>query len=179
VNDATFVATVSRLKVVLLVAGSLLFVAAGIWMLLSPDLPDYFRIYGVLIPAPWLAWTCIVLFGGFAIGWARQLWRTGPVMEIGPQGLLWHRWSEEIIPWDAFERAEAVTIQRQKMVSLWLHDPQAHRSTKLLGRLAGANKAMGFGDISLTAQGTDRSFDDMANAVAEHAPELFGRIAGG
>jgi hypothetical protein len=175
VSQEIFAAHVSRLKVALLVAGSLLFVLAGVWMLRDPSFPDTFSIAGVVVPVPYLAWTSIALFGLFAIGWARQLWRTGPVMEIGPNGLLWRRWSDQVIPWEAFERADAVSIQRQRMITLWLHDPQTYRSGKMLGRLAGANKAMGFGDISLTAQGTDRSFDEMAEAVRANAPQLFRR----
>lgn len=174
-NQDSFTAQVSRVKVALLIAASLLFVLAGVWMLRDPGVPAYFSIAGVVVPVAYIAWTCTVLFGLFAIGWARQLWRTGPVLEIGPHGLVWRRWSEQLIPWEAFERAEAVSIQRQRMITLWLHDPQAYRSGKLLGRLAGANKAMGFGDISLTAQGTDRSFDEMAEAVRANAPQLFRR----
>jgi hypothetical protein len=68
-------------------------------------------------------------------------------------------------------RAEAMSLGRQRFLALWLQDPARHRSTHLLGRIAGANKSMGFGDIALSVSGTDRSFADLAAAFDHYAPD--------
>ena len=163
-----FVARVSRIKILGLIALAIIGTAGAAFVALSPQ----FEVRPIAQLAGWVGMIFAPLCALIAI---RQLFRTDPAMEIGPEGILWRRWSETVIPWDAFTRAEAVQMHRQKMLSLWLVDPAAYRSTKLLGRLAGANGAMGFGDIVLTAQGLDRSFDQMAGAVHDHAPHLFQR----
>jgi hypothetical protein len=169
-----FVAHVSKGRTLLLLAGALIFVAAGLWFLLDPaeiarSVPvarseGLVEIFGGL---------AVVFFGLCAVIIARQLFRTEAVMEIGPEGLLWRRWSPHTIPWSAFEHAGIAEIQRQRMLTLWLADPNAHASTTLLGRTVGANKALGFGDITLSAAGLDRGFEEMATAVRENAPHLF------
>lgn len=166
-SAAPFVARVSRAKLTGLVVLSVIMSAAAVFAVQNTSF-DHKPIAHVA------GWFGLVFFPLCGLGIARQLFRTGPVMEIGPQGLMWKRWSDETIPWSAFSRAEPVTVVNQQMLSLWLIDPDAWRSTKLLGRLAGANKGMGYGDISLTMQGTDRSFREMVDAVRGHAPQLFG-----
>lgn len=69
----------------------------------------------------------------------------------------------------AFE-AYVSDVERQRFVCLFLRDPSAFPSSTVLGRLKRANKAMGFGDIALSAIGTDRSFGDLLAAVERFAP---------
>ncbi|MCW3837147.1 STM3941 family protein [Sphingomonas canadensis] len=169
-----FEAGVSRGRVVLLLAGALLFVAAGIWFVYDPEAISagsrFLRDPGLV---ELLGWGAIAFFGLCAAVAVRQLFRTGVVMRIAPEGLYWRRWSEETIPWSAFDSAAYATIRSQRMLTLWLRDPDAYPSSTLLGRLAGANKALGFGDVTLTAQGLSQGFDAMAGAVEANAPELF------
>jgi hypothetical protein len=118
-------------------------------------------------------WVGALFFPLCVVAIARQMFRAGPVMEIGPEGVLWRRWSDERIPWTAFTRAADLSINRQEFVSLWLRDPERYRAHSLLGRLAGANKALGFGDISLGAQGLSCSHAEILEAVRTNAPHLF------
>ena len=169
-----FEARVSPVKTGLLVFGSLAFVAIGIWMLTDSGPSRSFRLFHLIeIPASVIAWVCILFFGVVAIGWLRQFARSEPVMEIGRDGISWRRWSDRTIPWAAIERAEVTRMANQPFLALWLSDPVRYGSTTLLGRMQGANKAMGFGDIALSVQGTNRSFDEMVEAVQAHAPGLL------
>ena len=158
------IARVSRLRNGLLVLGAAGFVAAGIF-LLGVDDPRRPMMH-------FWSWVAIVFFGAAALVGIRQFFRTEPVVEIDARGLLWRRWSDERIPWSAFDRAEIGEIRRQRFLSLWLRDPERYRSTSLTGRLAGANKALGFGDISINVTGTDQKFDALAGAINRYAPEL-------
>lgn len=170
-----FVARVSKGRTLMLIAGALAFVALGYWFVANPQ-----EIAGTV---PWMRDPGLVqLIGGatmlvfalFAAMGVRQLFRTDPVIEIGSEGLLWRRWSNETIPWDAFGQAAIGQIQSQRMLTFWLRDPDAHRSTTFSGRTVGANKALGFGDITLNMGGLDRRFDELVDAVQVFAPGLLG-----
>lgn len=163
-NAAPFVACVSPGKLTALLVLGLVMVAAALVAALLPDVDVVSHV---------LAWVGVAFFSLCVLAIVRQLFRTGPVLEIGPEGLLWRRWSAERIPWAAFVRAAETSMQRQRFVSLWLRDPECHRSTTAMGRLAGANKAIGFGDITLAATGLSCSHAEILAAVRANAPQLF------
>jgi hypothetical protein len=118
-------------------------------------------------------WVGIIFFPLCALVAVRQLFRTGQIMEINPVGLRWRRWSGELIPWGAFERARPMTIQRQRFLALWFRDPGAHHASTLLGRSAAVNRTLNFGDMALTASGLDCSYEEIEAAVRANAPQLF------
>jgi hypothetical protein len=121
----------------------------------------------------WAGWAGVVFFPLCALAALRQLFRTGPVMEIGPDGVLWRRWSQERVPWTAFTRAADMSIRRQRFVSLWLRDPERYRPSTLHGRIASGNKLLGFGELALSAQGLTCTHEEMLAAVQANAPGLF------
>ncbi|MET0307780.1 MAG: STM3941 family protein [Sphingomonas sp.] len=123
-----------------------------------------------------LCWAGVVFFPFGSLILGRQLFLTGPIMEIGPIGLRWRRWSDEWIPWRAFVRARPVTIKRQRFLALWFRDPGTYRSNTSIGRSAAVNRALGYGDVALTALGTDRRYEEIEAAVRIHAPQLFDGI---
>lgn len=156
-----FEANASRWRMILLLAGALGFVALGIF-LLTIDPPDTRRtLAGV---------AAIVVFGVFFLIGLSRLNDQGVDIRIDQRGIWWKRWSEETIPWSAIERISVSEIRGQRFACLFLHDPAAHRSTTFAGKLARANRAMGFGDIALTASGTDASFADLIAAIDQFAP---------
>ena len=161
----TFVANISRWRTALMVFGCLVGIGAGI-LLITID-------YLEQLEAWFWGWACILFCALAGLVLIRQLFRTEPVLEINSSGILWRRWSDDRIPWSAIVRAEIKLVQRQKFLSLWLRDPERYRSSRLLGKLAGANKAMGFGDIALNLNGTDQSFDAMIDSVSQCAPQLI------
>jgi hypothetical protein len=107
----------------------------------------------------------IAFFGLCALAGARQLFRTEPVLEIDQAGILWRRWSDQIIPWSAIAGMSVLHIRRQRSLTLTLFAPENFPGKGLMGLLAGPNRAMSGGDISLNLAGTDRGFDDMLAAI--------------
>jgi hypothetical protein len=164
VSGAPFVARVARGKLLLLFLLGVSMAAVALFVAVLPDLDAIERGFG---------WLGVVFFAFCLLAIARQFFRAGVVLEIGPEGVLWRRWSAERVPWDAFACAEDMAMRRLHFVSLWLRDPESYRSNTVLGRLAGANKALGFGDINLSAQGLSCSHAELLAAVRGNAPHLF------
>ncbi|MCW4462692.1 hypothetical protein OK349_13320 [Sphingomonas sp. BT-65] len=161
------VAHVSKGKTLGLTLISVGFVAIGIWLVVSPEeaasrrLSDPAMVWG-------LGWLVILIFGGFGVVGARQLFRAGPVMEVDSRGILWRRWSDQVIPWSAIVRVEQQAIQYNKFLCLWLDVPERYPGRSTLGKLAGLSKFMGSGDVTLSVAGTDQSFKRLVEVVDAH-----------
>lgn len=117
-------------------------------------------------------WTAVVIGVLGAVIAARQLLRTGPVIEIDARGIRWLRWSDKFIPWSAITDAAPRAISGQQFLCLTLDRPEDHASRSITGMLAGMNRNMGFGDVAIGAQGTDRSIDELMDAVARFRPVI-------
>jgi len=169
-------ARVSKGKTIGLVLIAAVFVAIGIWMVTDPQ-PS--RRIGDVALVWSVGWLSIVFFGACGAIGARQLFRTRSVLEIDAQGILWRRWSDQIIPWSAVVRAELRSVYGQNFLCLWLDAPARYPSRSTLGKLSALNKGMGFGDIALSTQGTDQSFDRLVEVVDAHLASRDHRVGTG
>jgi hypothetical protein len=160
-----FEANLSRIRVALMLAGSIAFVLAGLWLVGAFGTPP-----STSLKAAVAGWAGIGFFGLCSVVLARRLFQAGVEIRIDANGIYWRRWSDQTIPWNAIARISTGEIRRQRFVCLFLIDPRAFPSQGIAGKLAGANAAMGFGDIALTATGTDTSFDDLMAAIERFAP---------
>jgi hypothetical protein len=160
-----FEAKLSRIRVALMLAGSIGFVVAGLWLVGAFGAPP-----STTLKATLAGWGGIVFFGLCAIVLARRLFQAGVEIRVDADGIYWRRWSDQTIPWNAIARISTGEIRRQRFVCLFLIDPHAFPSHGIAGKLAGANAAMGFGDIALSATGTDASFDQLMAAIDRFAP---------
>ncbi|OHV04925.1 STM3941 family protein [Mycobacterium talmoniae] len=164
-----FEANLSRARIALMLAGCLLFIALGLWMVGAfGEVPSTSRWSPGYVQA--VGWAGTV-FGGFcAIVAVPRLFQSGVVMRVDTDGIYWRRWSDRVIPWSAIACISIGQMGRQRFVNLFLHDPAAYPSSGILGRVRGVNKAMGYGDIPLNITETDRSFDDLIAAIDHFAP---------
>jgi hypothetical protein len=145
-------------RFLLLVAGAIGFVPAGLW------------IAGVFGPPPrpgreWIGFVCAFFFatcGAFGI---RRLLNPGDEIVIDGNGIKWRQWSDQLIPWDAITDIRVAVVRGRRFVCLYLREPAQYPSTRLLGRMAGVNRSLGFGDIALNVSGTDRTHDDLVEAL--------------
>lgn len=117
-----------------------------------------------------IGWVCILFFGLCAIVGARRMVRADVEIRVDTNGIYWRRRSHQTIPWAAIDRIATSSVRGQHFACLFLRDPGAFPATGLVGRMAAINKAMGFGDIALSATGTDRSFAAMMDAISAFAP---------
>jgi hypothetical protein len=158
-----FVARTSRARVLLLLAICPLFVALSLWIagvFGNPPEPD----------KAWAGWIGAPLFTLLAVMWASRLRGPADQIVIDGSGLTWRQWSDEHIPWSAVRRIDEYRIRSQTMFAVHLVDPKAHPPTRLMGKVAAAQAGMGRGDFTIIATGTDRSADDLREALRLHGP---------
>ena len=113
----------------------------------------------------WSGWIGLAFFGPAAAILIRRVSDRRPQIVVDHRGLYWRQWSDEIIPWREFESVAVHQVNRQKLLSLSLRDPEAHPPTTPLGKLARYNEALGFAHVTLSAQGLDCSFDQLHEAI--------------
>ncbi|MEG3182018.1 STM3941 family protein [Sphingomonas sp. LT1P40] len=162
------VAHVSKTRMLILIFIGGAFLAAGFWIVINADELAYQKGFDSSAPILFIGAVAILVFGGLTIVGVRQLFRNGPVMEIDTRGILWRRWLDQIIPWSAIVRTEQRAIYNQTFLCVWLDAPEHYPAQSTLGRLSGLNKGMGFGDLALTMQGTDQSFDRLTEVIHTH-----------
>lgn len=153
-----FVARSSRGRIAALVAGSLAFVPLSLWMAGAFGEP----------PKPgreWIGWIGAPVFSLFAVGWGLRLRDNADQIVIDDRGLTWRSYSDEHIPWSGIEAIEPRSIRSQAFFAVLLRDPKAHPPTRLLGRIAAAQRGFGHGDFAIGATGTDRSSDELGKAL--------------
>lgn len=99
-----------------------------------------------------------------------RLLRAGATVSIGPAGIRDVRFSPDIVPWSAVVDVEGLAMHGQRMLLMKL-DPafeQGIRKTRLVRAFGAINAALGYGGLSVSAQGLDGSFDDLVLAVIKH-----------
>ena len=170
-----FVAYYKMTRLLGLAAIGVLFAGLGIVLAMEPagsfDHSGKIQIIGLLfggnndLAGHVLGWVTMLFGAAVFPVIINQMGHREPALRIDADGIYWHRWSPKPIGWANVARFEQRSVYKQKFVSLWLHNPSRDPGRGLLGKMARANKAIGFGDVSLSIQGTDKSFEELLEAV--------------
>lgn len=156
-----FVARPARGRLALMLVGAVLFVPAGLWVAgLFGEPPRPGR--------EWAGWLGAVAFFLLAVFAAARLRDGSDQLVVDETGFTWRQWSDEHIPWEAVRSIDEQSVGRQIMFAVHLHDPAAHPPARLIGRIASAQRGMGRGDFWIVASGTDRSADEVREALLRH-----------
>lgn len=99
---------------------------------------------------------------------ARNWLHRGPAVRIDQSGVLFHPWSDKPVAWGNIAAVTPYVIRRHRMVGIELIDPARDIPRSILGRLGRANRALGFGDLSITLQGTDGDYDALCDVLAHY-----------
>jgi hypothetical protein len=174
-----FVAYYSKKRLIGLAGIGLLFLTMGIVLIIQPDgsfdHPGQIAALGLLLggnndlAGHGLGWV-VTLFGAavFPII-AKQITYSRPAMRIDDKGIYWHHWSAKPIGWSNIRQIREGSVGRQRFVTLTLRDPTLDPSTSLQAKLARINNMMGFGHVSLTELGIDKTHEELLEAVRFHA----------
>lgn len=163
-----FVARVSVPKVIALFACGLVFLVAGIWLLINAGASPY----SPPIKAQVVGALSIGLGALSALTYGSLLDLNRPLIEIGPEGLVWRHWSEQRIPWDAIRGARIRKAAAQSSIIFSLHHPSSYPPRLLRRPTVMLSRALGFGDICFSNQASDRSFEATLGAIRHFSPGL-------
>jgi hypothetical protein len=121
-----------------------------------------------------IGWLGVAFAGACTLIILRQFFYVGPIVVVGPEGLLCRHWSDQVIPWRSFRRASAPGGGNR--ISFWLTDPDVCRwkfMARAMRRLD--PDKLNNGDLGMMTWMLDCSHYDLAEAVHAHRPSLFGR----
>jgi hypothetical protein len=160
-TNETLKIPLSKDKLMLLFAGSLLFVILGLWFIKEPET---FRKGVALIIT--IGYAAVIFFGICAIFIFRKLFDTKAGIIIDNKGI--HDNSSGVsagfIPWGDITNISTIEISRQKLIMIEVSNPDDYieRQTNFIAKKAVAiNHKMYGSPISLNAGALKYSFDDL------------------
>jgi len=145
----------SRWKYVLLLLGSIGFVACGIW---------------IVIDGSWLGWFAIVFFGSGIPLFIWQLADSRPRLIIDDYGVLDRTLGVGRIAWSDIEAAFVRSISGNDFICLELKNPEkyAQKLSKVKQAMTAANRNLGFTDFNLNLSGVDARTDEVFELVMKY-----------
>jgi len=162
---AGFVAHTSVWRLLCVIPISIAFVTGGLWMAGAFGPAPSSGRYSPEIVAI-IGWFSVLFSGFVSLAAARRVFDSKEELRIGSNGVLWRRWSDDVVPWSEIEDVTSYSVKRQKFIVLHLRDPDLFPARGLVNSLlASVNRHMTGGDICITLGGTDRSFDEAADAI--------------
>lgn len=163
-SEDAFEARYSKLRVLLLMVGAAGFVILGAWVAgLIGETPRPDR--------AWLGWIAIIFFGFCLIAIGRRLFDDDVQLRVDRHGLMSKPWSDATIPWHEIVAVGVWEHRRQNVIVLKLADPDRFPSSTMMGKLAGTNRMLTGGDVSISMTGTDRGFDEAMQAIGRYLPQ--------
>ncbi|MEE4453742.1 STM3941 family protein [Novosphingobium resinovorum] len=159
-----FLAFPSRWRIALILLGSLGFVAIAAWMVGAFGTPPASDRYAPAVVAA-IGWAGIAFFGLCAAVAVRRLFARGVELRIDGRGIHWTRWSDETIPWREITDVTVWRYRGQRTIILHLRNPSLYPGRGVLGMTARANRSLTGGDIGISLNAMDRSFDEAMAAI--------------
>lgn len=168
-----FVAHSSRWRLALLFLGSIGFVVLGLMLVgafgdttsfvdeprrrrLSPELAAVF------------GWLSIAFFGLCSVIIGKKFLENGAQLIVSSEGITALNWSDKTIPWAQISDITMSSVHGQKFINLHLKNPEEFPGRGLAGKLAAINRKMTGGDVSISLNGTDKSFDGALSSIIHH-----------
>ena len=160
-----FVAHNSRWRLAAIFLSAVGFVTLGIWFVggfgEAPSSTLRHGAYGIAI-----GWLCILFFGLCGLAIVKRFVDDRALLQIGPSGIQWSPWSDDIIPWSEIKDVTTWSYKGQDTIVLHLNEPSRFPGKGLSGRLRGANRMLTGGDVAISMTGTNRCYDDAMAAIA-------------
>lgn len=149
---------------ILLLFGGVGFVALGLWMVGAfVEVPSSRRFSAGYTMG--IGWLSILFFGFCAVSIVKRFFDERAQLHIGTKGIVRSPWSDQLIPWSEITDVTTWSHRGQKFIVLHLKNPGRFPARGMLSKLAGVNRKLTGGDISISLTGTDRSYDDAMSAI--------------
>ncbi|RYU90819.1 hypothetical protein EWM62_09260 [Mucilaginibacter terrigena] len=162
----------SKTKMTLALAGSALFVAAGVWFVSNPY---QFHRNHILIMAIGIA--AIVVFGVVALYIVNKLFDTQAGFVIDNDGFTDNSsmLSVGFVPWEDVLGLNVVDVNRQKIIVVVVNDADGYirrQPNALSRRIASLNNRMYGSPVAVSANSLRISFDELYKLIQEKRPNL-------
>ena len=161
-----FVACTSRRRVALLLLISIVFALLGMWMAGWFGPVPTSRRAGPEMTLFW-GWITIAFSGTCGAVASKMWWDNGEQLRIGKQGIRWLRWCEQTIPWNEITDVTEWQYKGTRSIILHVRDASLFPGKGIVGLAGKANRALTGGDIGISLDGTDRSFDEAMAAISK------------
>lgn len=180
----------SRTKLVMMIAGSLLFVAAGAWFLTASEEGSLVGTLG-RFARPWmihgLGAVAILFFGGCALYGAAKAFDRRPGLVLRPDGFVDNSSAVAagFIPWREVTGLGIFEFNRQRMLVVQVAEPEkyAARGNALKRALNQANTRMCGSPVVISSNALRIPFDELhgefASRLARHAGPRAPSATGG
>lgn len=161
----------SKTKMLLLLAGAIVFVVVSVFMAWTLYLDEGAGSFGVFIGL-----VGFLFFGFCAVLILFKLLDRRPALEFSAEGLLSRDISEQRIAWHDILAARLVIYQKQPIIELIL-SPQAEQSlpfTRTVRYTRAANRGLGFEGVCISGVGLDRPPADVIAMIGDWAERAQG-----
>lgn len=112
-----------------------------------------------------IAWGGMAVFGIFTGIILVRTFNNEDLLRIGPSGIWYRDWSDDIIPWREISDVGVWRLRGQNLILLSLVDPQRFPASTTRGRAAAMDRAITGGDIAITLMASDRTFEEAMAAI--------------
>ena len=161
---------ISKVKTLLILLGSVAFVALGIWFLtLDAEAIEAQRKFNSQILVYGVGGVSIVFFGICGIFAVRKLFDSSPGLVLNRQGLTDNSSGISVgfVPWSEVSRIEEHQIQKQKFISIFVDNPERYvNAGNVLQRKARqANLKMCGTPISISSKALKIRYNELYSAI--------------
>jgi hypothetical protein len=162
----------SKIKLVLAVVGSLIFVGLGFWFVISPPSPQHFHRYSpttILVAG----YASIIFFGFCAVILIRKLPDNRPGLIIEEEGITDNSSgiSSGKVLWSDISKISIIEIRNQRLILLQVNNPYDYinrQTNKFEKKLMEINYNRYGTPLSLTSNGLKISFNELHKLLVDN-----------
>lgn len=159
----------SKSKIYLLLAGSVIFVAFGFYLLFAPEL-NASSFFGKAIFMRPVGVISLLFFGYIGIGLVKKLRDDSPGLVVNAEGIIDNSSSVAagLVVWKDVEAITTVNVMSQKFVMVIVKNPEEYINKQqgvIKKKAMGMNYASYGSPISLSANALDTSFEELYHVV--------------
>ena len=174
-SEQTIEIPLNKTKIVMMLIGTLIFVVIGFWFVIAPPKIDN-SFWGNPTKLTILGYASILFFGLCAYFFSRKLPDNKPGLIIDDTALIDNSGalSAGRILWSDIEDISVMQIQKQKMIMIYLRNPQEYigRQTSFLKRKGMQLSYKSYGTpVSITSTGLKTSFDELYGVITHKFQE--------
>ena len=169
VSDQTIEIPLNKTRILMMLMGTLVFVIIGFWFVIAPPEIDN-SFWGDPTKLTIIGYASILFFGLCAYFFIRKLPDNKPGLVIDDTGIFDNSGglSAGNILWTDMEEISVIQIQKQKMIMIYLKNPQEYidRQTSFLKKKGMQLNYKSYGTpISITSTGLKTSFDELYEII--------------